>query len=121
MEVDKSYLTSASVMYDALFCVGGRKAVDTLLQQGDAIHFVNESFRHCKPIGAVAEGIELLAGSDVAGVDVAAVDGGTNVVVDSGVVTLHDASDMTQFNEQFAQAIAQHRHWDRELKEEVPA
>src|SRR5690606_40113778 len=27
VEVDKSYLTSASVMYDALFCVGGRKAV----------------------------------------------------------------------------------------------
>lgn len=121
LEVDKSYLTAASVLYDAIFVVGGRDAIDTLLTHGDAIHFVNEAFLHCKPIGAVAEGIELLAGSDVAGITVAAPDGGSTVVSDRGVVTLHDPADMKSFNQQFAQAVAQHRHWDREFKQEVPA
>src|SRR5690606_34366296 len=43
VEVDKSYVTTASVLFDVLFVPGGRH-VEELRRQGDAIHYVNEMF-----------------------------------------------------------------------------
>jgi len=42
--VDRSLLTVASVMYDAVFVPGGQAAVDALWGQGDARHFVAEAY-----------------------------------------------------------------------------
>lgn len=113
---DKTYLTTASVVYDALFIPGG-KHVETLMRQGDSIHFVNEAFRHCKPIGATGEGIRFLESTQIRGVEFAS-DG---VMNSKGVVTLWAASEMDSFRKEFRNAIAQHRHWIREEKEMVPA
>lgn len=121
LEVDKSYLTAESVLFDAIFVVGGRQAIDTLETHGDAIHFLNEAFRHCKPIGGVGEGVELLEASSIVGVDLAPANATTQVTSDRGVVTLRDAGGMGDFAKEFIAAIAQHRHWDRELIEQVPA
>ena len=63
--VDKNYLTAASVMYDAIYVPGGKESIETMKMQGDAIHFINEAFKHCKPLGATGEGIELLKASDL--------------------------------------------------------
>jgi catalase len=65
--VDKTFLTSASVLFDAIYVPGGAESVETLKMQGDAVHFINEAFKHCKPIVAIAEGVELLKTSDIKG------------------------------------------------------
>ena len=119
--VDKTFLTAASVMYDAVYVPGGRASIDTLRAQGDAIHFINEAFRHCKPLGATSEGIELIKQSDLGKLVLAG--GGdpsvNNLVNDRGVVTAGTAS--PGFIKQLTDAIAQHRHWQRGAKEQVPA
>lgn len=121
VEVDKSYVTTGSIMYDAVFVPGGAKSVEALKMQGDAIHFINEAFRHCKPIGATGEGAELLTESSIKGVKIAGKDSGEKVVSDKGVVSVHKASDLNDFIKQFIDSIAKHRHWDREMKDQVPA
>ncbi len=120
MEVDKSYVTTTSVVYDAVYIPGGKHA-ETLKNQGYAIHFVNEAFKHCKPIGAVGEGIELLKASGIKGVAFVDVGSGGEAVSEMGVVTCGSQGDVSSFAEQFKAAIARHRHWDREKKEQVPA
>ncbi len=51
-EVPKSFLTTASVFYDAVYVPGGINSVATLEAEPDAIHFLNEAFKHCKAIAA---------------------------------------------------------------------
>ncbi len=120
VEVAKNYETTASVLFDALYIPGGAPCVETLKTQGDAVHFVNEMFRHCKPIGATGEGVELLAASSIKGVKLSEM-GDAMPVSDEGVVTLRKGEGMDAFVKAYIPAIAQHRHWNREMKMEVPA
>ncbi|RYY52600.1 MAG: catalase, partial [Chitinophagaceae bacterium] len=46
--VDRSFLTTPSVVYDAVYVPGGANSVATLEADPDAIHFLNEAFKHCK-------------------------------------------------------------------------
>jgi catalase len=121
IEVDKTFLTAASVMYDAIYVPGGRQSVDKLLMEGDAVHFINEAFKHCKTIAAVGEGVELLKKSEIKGVMLNESQSKTPMTADNGIVTSFKASDILPVAQEFIQAIAQHRHWKREAKEMVPA
>ncbi|MGB9928161.1 MAG: DJ-1/PfpI family protein, partial [Methanosarcina sp.] len=124
LEVDKSYVTTASVLYDAVYIPGGRENVETLKMQGDAIHFVNEAFRHCKPLGATGEGIDLFREANLPDIQFAGqepTDKMIPAVSDKGVVTAINKGNTSSFNDAFVDAIANHRHWDREKKEQVPA
>ena len=116
--VGKTFVTAGSIMYDAVYVPGGRRSVDKLKMDGDALHFVNEAFRHCKPIAATGEGVELLQASDIKGVQVAETDAG--LTVDQGVITVR-GTDLEAFANELKEAIAQHRFWMREKKEQVPA
>ena len=118
---DESYVTTGSIMYDAVFVPGGEKSIETLKTHGDAMHFVNEAFKHCKAIGATSEGADLLLASDIKGVQAASEESQDEIVDDTGVVTVRKPSDTGRFAEEFKSAIAQHRHWEREKKEQVPA
>jgi catalase len=120
MKVDKSYVVTASIMYDAVLIAGGRESVETLRGHGDALHFVNETFRHCKTIGALGEAVGLLAHSQIVGVDLSETG---EPVADQGVVTLAGTAartDTTAFSERFVEMIGKYRHWERE-KDGVPA
>jgi catalase len=119
MEVDKLFVTTGSVMYDAVFVPGGAESVEALKAQGDAVHFVNEAFRHCKAIAAAGEGVELLAASDIAGVKLS--DGDGAAVDDKGVVTSRNAADADSLAGMFVEAVARHRHWSRGQKGQAPA
>ncbi|MCK8816401.1 catalase [Natroniella sulfidigena] len=128
LEVNKNYVNTGSIMYDAVYIPGGRQSVDNLLQQGDALHFVNEAFKHGKTIGATNEGVDLLVISQVEGIELAALDSQAELVSKMGIVTIRNAGDMGTieqegyFSQQFVSAIAQHRHWKRKNKKEmVPA
>jgi catalase len=118
LEVDKNHVTTASIMFDAVFIPGGRASVETMKKQGDALHFINEAFKHGKPIAALNEAVELLNESHIQGVTVA---GTGKLTSEKGVVTAQGTSDITQFTQAFVDSMKQHRHWNRETKEMVPA
>jgi catalase len=121
VEVDKSYVATASVMFDALYVPGGKQSIDALKTHGEALHFVNETFKHCKAIAASSEGVELFAASSIQGVSLAEKASAGNIVSNKGVVTVGSKADLQQFAKSFIEAIAMHRHWDREEKMHVPA
>jgi catalase len=120
MDVDMSFITAASVLFDAIFIPGGAASAGSLKEMGDALGFVNEAFRHCKPVGAAGDGVNVLRESQIKGVQIASAEGRDSLVVDKGVVTSRSGTD-DSFSQEFIRAIAQHRHWSREQKEQVPA
>ena len=120
LEVNKNYLTAASVMYDGVYIPGGKESIKTLKMQGDAIHFVHEAFRHCKPLGATGEGIELFKVANLPDIIFAERKSADKVISDKGVVTVMRI-ESSSFNDSFIAALAKHRHWGREKKEQVPA
>jgi catalase len=116
LKVDKSYITTASVLYDSIFVVDGKDSIDDLAENGDAIHFVNEVYRHCKPIGLVGNTEVLLNNTSIKPL-LNETDG--EVWVDKGVVGASTLSD--EFKKNYFQAIAEQRHWERKMKDRVPA
>ncbi|MGZ5304156.1 MAG: catalase, partial [Bacteroidia bacterium] len=117
LKVDKAFLTAPSVVYDAVYIPGGEKSVQALLANGDALHFINEAFKHCKPIAATVHGVDLLLGTDLKKMKLAEKDAG--VTEDKGVVTSRN-NDSDAFNKAFIKAIEAHRHWGRNMKDTVP-
>jgi catalase len=118
VEVDMNFSTTASVVFDAVFVPGGMQGIQTLKHKGDAIHFLNEAFKHCKPIAAVGEGVDLLRSTQITGVQYA--ESGGALSHDKGVLTM-DGGDIAQMAAAFTKAIAEHRFWNRESKDMVPA
>ena len=95
-EIDHTFLTSESVLFDAIYAVGGNQENKGFYQSAN--YFINEAFSHFKPIGGTHEGMNWLENNDIIG--------------KPGVVT---GKDMDAFVKEFSEAIATHRHWDREL------
>lgn len=120
IETDKSHITTASIMYDAIYIPEGEAHIKALLKEGDAIHFVNEAFKHCKPIATSGNGIALLQKASILGIDFADATS-QDVLTDSGIVTAGNDADADEFASAFITAIKKHRHWDREEKMMVPA
>ena len=74
VEVDKPFFATASVEYDAILVPGGAASAAALGTQGAALHFLEETFKHGKTIGATGEGVDLLAMARLDGVTLAADD-----------------------------------------------
>jgi catalase len=120
IKVNHTFLTSASVLFDAIYVPGGTQSIDTLKMDEEVLNFINEAFRHYKPISASGEGTELLMQSGLKGVDLSQSNGKVNA--ESGLVTSRAASDMEAFSKSFLDAIKEHRHWMRsQQKVQVPA
>ena len=58
-KVNRAAPNAPSVVYDAVVVLGGASAA-VLAESGLAIHFVNEAYRHGKPLAAVGNGALLL-------------------------------------------------------------
>ena len=99
----------ASVMYDGVVVPGGAASVEALRASGDAVHFVAEAFKHCKPIAAVGAGVDLLS---AAGLPVGARAKG-RVGVEQGVVTGGEGADPAAVGERLVEALGQHRFFGR--------
>lgn len=99
--VDKRLPNVASVFYDALFIPGGAKSIQALARMGDAVQFISEAFKHCKAIGADKDAQLLLDKAEIK-------EGEAGVLI---------YSNSKKFAQQYIEAIAQHRFWERELKE----
>ncbi|QNO15522.1 catalase [Alkalicella caledoniensis] len=121
LEAGQNYLTTASVLYDAVFIPGGRECANTLANQGDSMGFVNEAFKHAKAIASSNEGIDFLESTQIQGVALAGMENTGDVVTELGVVTIRNTADLGKFGQEFIKAIAEHRHWARkDIKEKVP-
>ncbi|NHM32111.1 catalase [Neobacillus terrae] len=94
LKIDHTFLTCDSVLFDALYSAGGKNLNDKLMKE--ASYFITEAFNHYKPIGATHEGINIIAGLE-----------------DSpGVIT---GEEPKEFSSAFIEAIAAHRHWERQI------
>jgi catalase len=121
MEVDKSHVTTASVMYDAVLVAGGSESVKAMKSQGDALGFVNETFKHAKTVGAIDDGVDLVREGEAIGARYAASEG-DGVVSDKGVVTVRAGGDIGEFADAFVEALGRYRHWNRDPERKmVPA
>ena len=96
LEVNHTFLTGESVLFDGIYAVGGNVECKKFNQ--NAAYFINEAFSHFKPIGATHEGKKWLE------------DG--NLINSPGVVI---GDDMREFAENFVKAISAHRHWNRQI------
>jgi catalase len=103
LKVDFSFLTAASVLFDAAYIPGGEASVSALTSEQDALEFVQEAFKHCKTIATSGEGTDFL---QTALADKASPD-------DPGVIAARDQG-INATADQFIKAIAKHKHWGRE-------
>lgn len=118
IKIDKNYVTTGSIMYDAIYIPGGDH-IEKLKNQGKAFHFINEAYKHCKPIAASGTGVDLLAAGNFG--NVLKGENGGGPMSENGVVWMRNTGDSDNFIKKFIEAIAQHRHWMRQAKDSVPA
>lgn len=97
-----TYLTEASVCYDAFYTPDG-DSVGRLTDNADYIQFVNEGYRHCKVLG-FAKGAEVLVEK-------------TYLAKDRGVV--FESED--NLVDDFISVLKNHRVWEREGARDIPA
>ena len=114
--VDQSFLTAASVLFDAVYVPGGLNSVASLEAEADAVHFLNEAFKHCKAIAADEQAKQVLAATYFS--KKLPVDYSNESVLSEGIIVSSDANDLAV---KFIAAIAKHRFWEREKPRKVPA
>ncbi|AMR32235.1 catalase HPII [Mucilaginibacter sp. PAMC 26640] len=108
IQADESFLGAASVLFDAVYVPGGVNSVAAIEAEPDAIHFLNEAFKHCKAIAADAGAIQVLEATYFS----------KKIESDEGVII---GEDPTQLADEFIAAIKQHRFWEREKPRKIPA
>jgi catalase len=109
--VDHTIVTMPSVAYDAVYVPGGAASVATLEEDGDAVHFIVEAFKHAKAIAASGEGESLLHEAGIRADDSGIVDATEGVIV----------GDAAAIAASFIEAIGKHRTWNRAGLAAVPA
>lgn len=103
LKVDQSFLTSSSVLFDAVYIPGGALGIKALLSETTSLQFIDEAYKHCKAIALDGEAIELFKAS-YAGKNLS-----EKEMASMGVI-------MNGTPKAFIKAIAQHRFWIREQK-----
>lgn len=107
--IDFSLHTTPSVVFDGVFIPGGPESIVALEKNLDAVRFVNEAWRHCKPIAATGAGADLLAKTDAA----EAAAGDEAEAAELGLLLSRKRS-VAATGQSLRDAVAQHRFWDRE-------
>jgi catalase len=103
-EIQFTYLTEASVCYDAFYTPDG-DSVAKLKAEPDYFQFINEGFRHCKALSFAKGAEELLSNSYI-----------KDAKPDAGLI-LESKNDLVS---DFIKAMKGHRVWDREEARKVP-
>lgn len=97
VKVNESFLTTAPVLFDSLYIVGGTANNQDKLNS-DMIYFINEAYKHYKPIGIATSGVPFFNAS--------------NAKPGPGI---EFATNNTDFGTAFVNIIAQQRFWDRDI------
>ena len=112
IRVNKSYSTSSSVLFDALFVPGGAQSIMTLEKSAKAVNFLNEGYKHCKPIAIAGSAQNLLRYTYFGDLAMA------SDLESEGIIIRDKMS--TGMAKGFIKAIGQHRFWDRKETENIP-
>jgi len=107
LEVDATLETMPSVLFDGLIVPGGNAAITTLGNIGQALEFIKDQYRHCKPILALGAGADL---TENAGASATLPSGEP----DPGMLVGRHAS-ASQALPDFVNALARHRHFERAM------
>jgi catalase len=103
LNADFSFLTGASVLFDAVYVPDGEASVASLQAGPEAANFLREAYQHCKTIAAHGVGVQLLENAGL-----------NETMSDAGLISGRDG-DARSLAEPFVAGIARHRHWDREV------
>lgn len=95
IKVDQTFITSSPYLVDSIYIVGGTSNYQSVFDQ-NAMRFVHNAYQHYKPIGVASTGQSYIQASK-----------NNNL---AGVVF---AANNANFAQQFLEAIAQQRFWDR--------
>lgn len=112
---DRSFLTTASLFYDAVYVPGGTNSVAELEGDPDALQFLNQAFKHCKAIAADQGALQVLR-STYFGRKLPD-DMSEDTVLGEGLAI----GKPDKLIKPFIAAIKQHRFWAREKPRKVPA
>jgi catalase len=104
IDVEVTLETAPSVVFDAVIVPDGEAAIAELAHSGQALEFVKDQYRHCKPILALGVGRRLL---EAAGIPPKLVNGSP----DPGLLFADDAA---KAKREFIAALAKHRHFERQ-------
>lgn len=110
----KTFATTGSVHYDAVYVPGGTASVTALREGASALQFLREAHGHYKTIAASGDGaglVMLAIGQAVEDQPESAT--GTPT---AGIVASDDISELAP---QFLAALARHRHWDRDVTQQM--
>ena len=103
IDIEVTLETAPAVLFDAVVLPDGDAAA-ALAKVGQALEFIKDQYRHCKPMLVLDSGERLL---EAAGIPAMLPDGGP----DPGI--LHGVDGEPPFDD-FVAAIAQHRHFERQ-------
>jgi catalase len=65
LDVEISLEAGPSVLYDAVIIADGEGSVRQLIKDANAIDFVRQQYRHCKPIMAIGAGVDFLTEAQI--------------------------------------------------------
>jgi catalase len=101
IDVEVTFETTPSVLYDAMVIPDGEAGVRVLAAVGHAVEFVKDQYRHGKTILALGAGDGLLGAANIP----------EKGKADPGLLRMTDAS---QAAARFIAAVAKHRHFERQ-------
>jgi catalase len=101
--VDRSLLTDTSVVFDAVLVANGKESTDLLRTREDVAVFLQQAYRHGKPIGAWGSAAEVLADAGL-GAEAGVLVAGPDTPGPQGLPGFVGA---------FADEVARHRVWER--------
>ncbi|MDV6377885.1 catalase [Sporosarcina sp. GW1-11] len=97
INISDTFLTTAPVLFDSLYVVGG-SAENQAKFNSESVYFINEAFKHYKPIGIASTGNSLFKASDTK--------------KGAGII---QAENTSEFSDDFIRAISQQRFWERQI------
>jgi catalase len=103
----KTFLTAASVLYDAVYVPGGQKSVEALKKVPEAMEFLREAYRHCKAVGFSGAAASLVEAAGLSQLAVAQ-------ALDSDLALVRGDKADAKFSQRFVEAIAAHSNWARQ-------
>ncbi len=114
--INESFLTAASVLFDAVYIPGGTSSVAELAANPDAIQFINQAYKHCKPIAAHSDAVQVLEATYFS--KKLPTDDTDETVMEEGILISPDVKTLAS---KFIKIIALHRFWQREGPRKIPA
>jgi len=107
VEISASLDVAPAVVFDAMVLPGGDAAAAAMSKNGRVLEFLKDQYRHCKPILVLGAATQVL---EKAGVPAALSSG----KADPGLIVGKDGAAV----DAFINAVAKHRHYERDLEPE---